>query len=398
MLRDLVQEIRHGKVTAEAFRDAERYLYGRAIEAEIWGTRFADISVRDALTQTDSAINKGLIYASDIVNNLGKVTSTLNMLPKMTDSMYRDLRTGFLTDAVDWAAGKEFGKVRNPFSKTKLKGAYINDDMAQTIKENLTAAIQRDKDGNIVSFDMESWMKKDPISYFKFLNLGQQHAERALISGTRQGNKNFLKNQNWFTRMLFQFKDYNLRAINAQTMRALTTRELDDGIALGMSIATNIGAYALRIGAKAASMYALGNVTGANDYLERMLDNGQLMRIAGTRSAFSGPLSFMNDAYEVAFGAPTIRTTVERQGARTKERTDSDILGDLVSQLPAMKEAFGIPYSAAMAMGHLVEGDAAQRDLKSLYKALPIPNFIPFMTYIDHIIGGSGFPEKRPKN
>lgn len=394
MLRDLVMNIRYGKISAEAYRRAERYMSGRAIEAEVYGVNYADRVARDALTEKGSTLNKGLIFASDIVQQLGKVTSTLNMLPKMTDSMYRDMRTHYIVDAIDWAAGKEFSKWRNPFSEAKMKASHVTEEMAQRIKDNLNAAVQKDSKGNIVSIDMEGWMKSDPESYFKFYSMGETQAQRAIVSGTRQGNKNFLKNANWFTRMLFQFKDYNLRALNAQTMRALTARELDDAIAFGMSIATNTAAYALRIGTKAAGMYALGDVTGANDYMKRMFDEGQLLRVAATRSAFTSPLSFLNDFGEAALGAPTIRTTVDRQGARKKERTDSDIAGDLISQLPAMKEMFGIPYSAAMAMGHLTTGDTTQKDLKAFYKALPIPNFIPFMVYIDHIIGGSGYPKK----
>ena len=45
----------------------------------------------------------------------------------------------------------------------------------------------------------------------------------------------------------------------------------------------------------------------------------------------------------------------------------------------------------------MIEGDAAKRDLRALYNLLPIPRFIPFMTYIDHVIGSSDYPDKRPK-
>jgi hypothetical protein len=392
MLRDLVMNIRHGKVSAEAYRRAERYMFGRAMEAEIWGVNYADRVARDALTEKGSTLNKGLIFVSDVVQQLGKVTSTLNMLPKMTDSMYRDMRTGFLVDAVDWAAGKEFSKMRNPFSEAKMKASHVTEDMAQRIKDNLNAAVRKDGKGNTVSIDMEGWMKSDPESYFKFYSMGETQAQRAIVSGTRQGNKNFLKNANWFTRMLFQFKDYNLRALNAQTMRALTARELDDMIAFGMSMATNIGAYALRIGAKAAGMYALGDVTGANDYMKRMFDEGQLLRIAATRSAFQAPLSFGNDAYEMLYGAPTIRTTVDRQQRRGKNQSFEDNIADAIKQLPAIQT--GVSLKGLTALPDILTGDASQKDLKDFYKALPIPNFIPFMTYIDHVIGGSGLPKK----
>ena len=392
MLRDLVANIRHGKITAEAYRAAEHYMYGRSFEAEIWKTRFADTTVRDALTQKGSTLNKGIIAASDLVNALGKVTSTLNMLPKMTESMYRDMRTGFLVDAIKWAAGEEVSKWRNPFSKAKMKASHVSEEMAQRIKDRLNAAVKRDGNGNIVSFDMEGWLQKDPESYFKFYGMGQTQAERAIVSGTRQGNKNLWKNQNWMTRMLFQFKDYNLRAINAQTMRALTAGELDDAIAFGMSMATNIAAYALRIGAKGAAMYAVGDAVGAEEYYKRMFDERQLLRIAATRSAFEAPLSFGNDAYEALYGAPTIRTTVDRQQRRGENQSVEDNIADAFKQLPAIQT--GISLKALTALPDILTGDATQKDLKALYKALPIPNFIPFMVYIDHVIGTSGLPKK----
>jgi len=84
-------------------------------------------------------------------------------------------------------------------------------------------------------------------------------------------------------------------------------------------------------------------------------------------------------------------------GSQKRERTDADIAGDFVSQLPAVKEAFGIPLSALYGGYHMIEGDAAKRDMRALYNLLPIPRFIPFMTYIDHVIGSSSYPDKRPK-
>ena len=392
MLRDLVQNIRLGKVSAEAYREAEKHFWGRSMEFEVWKNTFGDQVARNTLTQRGSMVNKGIITTSDIVQGLGRVTSTLNMLPKMTDSMYRDMRSGFLVDAVDWAAGKDFSKVRNPFSEAKMKAANVTKDMAERIKQNLNAYIERDSDGNIVKFHLDAWRTKDPESYFKFYYMGQLQAERAIVSGTRQGNKNFFKNANLFTRMLFQFKDYNLRAINAQTMRALTARELDDAIAFGMSIVTNTAAYAMRVGAKAAGMYALGDATGANDYMKRMFDDGQLLRVAALRSAFTSPLSFVNDFGEAWTGAPTIRTTVDRPYGRRKDADGIDNAFDAIKQLPAIQT--GVSLKGLTALPDILTGDASQKDLKAFYKALPIPNFIPFMVYIDHIIGGSSLPKK----
>ena len=396
-LSKLALKTRQGKVSAEEAMEAERFLCGAALEAETHTINFQDRAIHDAFTKDADNIGGALVRMSDWIHNLGKVTSTLNMLPKMTESMYRHFRTGYIADAVAYAHGfKTFSSVRNPFTKAKLKASNITPEKFDNIMENLRKYTKVDENGNIIGNDWKAWRENDPQSYFQFYGMTQTHAERAIVSGTKQGNKNLVKANSWMARVLLQFKDYNLRAISGQTMRALTARDLDDAIALGMSMATNTAAFMLRAGFKGSLMYAAGNATGANDYLKQQFDEGQLLRVAALRSAMASPLSFVNDVGEAWTGAPTIRTTVDRSTRAPKDQDAKDKFGNAVAQLPAIQELLA-PVTAGIGAAGFMSGEGTQRDVRRLYNVLPIPRFIPFMTYIDSLIKNSGVPEKRPK-
>lgn len=396
-LSKLALKARQGKVSAEEVLDMERHLCGAALEAETHTINFQDRAIHDAFTKDADRIGGALVRMSDWIHNLGKVTSSLNMLPKMTESMYRHFRTGYIADAVAYAHGfKTFSKWRNPFTEAKLKASNITPEKFDNIMENLRKYTQVDDKGRAIGHDWNAWRENDPQSYFQFYGMTQTHAERAIVSGTKQGNKNLVKANSWLMRVLLQFKDYNLRAISGQTMRALTARDLDDAIAFGMSMVTNTAAFMLRAGFKGALMYAAGNVTGANDYLKQQFDEGQLLRVAALRSAMASPLSFFNDAWEAGTGIPTIRTTVDRNTRAPKDQDAKDKFGNAVAQLPAIQGLLA-PVTAGIGAAGFMSGEGTQRDVRRLYNVLPIPRFIPFMTYIDSLIKNSGVPEKRPK-
>lgn len=396
--RRLMQDIKFGKVEAETIREAEMHLFGESLEAQIFKTNFHDRVVRDALTEKGSLLNQGFISASDALQKLSKVTSTLNMLPKMTDSMYRSMRAQTIADSLSWAFGKTFSKIRNPFSKAKLKGAHVSEKEAEAIKANIRKYATCNAEGKVTKLDLDAWYREDPVSYMKYYGMIQTQAERAIVSGTRLGSKNLWKDTNCITRMLLQFKDYNLRAISGQTLRAMTARDLDDGIAAGMSILTNGAAYALKGYATYQAMKAMGMTDKAEAYYERMFNKEQFLRVAAFRSAILGtPLSFGNDIYEAWTGAPTIRTTVDNSNAPQKDRTAAERLGGIVGQMPAVREMFSLPYATYQALERGADERMNKQDFKSILKLLPIPNFIPFTTYMDKFVNQSSYPDKRPR-
>lgn len=399
---EFMENVSHGKANATIYRDIEDTVFGSRVEAEVFTVNWRDYTVRNNLTDNSSLANKALVWIADKTNNLGKITSAINMLPKMTDSMLRGMRVQGIADSIRWARGEAFhkgdGLIRNPFSEAKLKAANVSPEDAEVIKKNLNKYVKFDGN-NIKKIDIKKWQSKDMHSFLQWYNLIQKNAERAITSASRQGNKNLLKSKNSMTQLMFQFKDYMLRSINAQTLRAATARDLDDFMATGLSIVTNFGVYAGRAGLTYAAYKGAGLDERAEKYYENMFSEQNLLRAAVTRSTFLGsPASFLNDAYEAIAGAPTVRTTVERTKSMKKDRDASDIIGDFVSQFPAVAEAFSKPISAMHSIYKTADsGEMTKKDFKNLLNILPMPNFIPFTVMMNKLVESSGLPEKRSK-
>ena len=132
--------------------------------------------------------------ASDYANNLGKITSAINVLPKMTDAMIRGMRRQAIYDTFKWANGKKFSKLRNPFSKAKLKASGVDETLAKRIKENMLK-YAKVENGVLWDLNVTEWQRNDPISFAKFYDMVQTQAERAIVSGSRVGNKNLFKDK-----------------------------------------------------------------------------------------------------------------------------------------------------------------------------------------------------------
>lgn len=400
---EFMENVAHGKANAEVYRDIEDTVFGARVESQIFTVNWRDYAVRNNLTDNSSLTNKALIWIADKTNNLGKVTSAINMLPKMTDSMVRGMRVQGIADSIRWARGESVGMrlpligrdLRNPFSKAKLKAANVSPEDAEVIKKNLTK-FSTFKGDTIKKLDVKKWQEKDMRSFLQWYNLIQKNAERAITSASRQGNKNLLKSKNSMTQLMFQFKDYMLRSINAQSLRAMTARDLDDGMATALSVLTNFGIYCGRAGLTYGAYKASGLDEKAEKYYQNMFSDQNLLRAAITRSTFIGsPASFVNDAYEAIAGAPTVRTTVERSRQK-KDRDASDIIGDFVSQFPAVAEAFTKPLSAMHSVYKSVDsGEMTKKDYKNLLNILPMPNFIPFTVMMNKLVEESGYPDKR---
>ena len=381
-----IERVKMGKESSKTLRDADDYIFGSTLENEIWTMNWGDRSVRDALT-ADSLIDRGLTFVADMSANLGKITSTVNFLPKMTDAMIRGLRTQTMMDSIRASYGERIGNAfRQPFSKAKLKAAHISNEDFMAIKENLKKYTTM-KDKQVTSFDYRTWQKNDPYTFMKWYGLIQNQAERGIISATKQGNKNLLKNSSPLWQMFFQFKDYNLRAINAQTFRAMTAGDLDDAMATGLSIVMNMAAYAGRVGLTIGALKASGADKKAQDYYNQMFDDDTLKRAAATRSTILGsPLSFANDFYEAATGASSVRTTVDRTKKNQRDRTAKDILGDMIAQLPAVREGTNYTLNVIHAFNHATEDKFTRRDFSNMIRVLPIPNMIPFYSYTNSLI------------
>ncbi len=398
-LAETVRAAKSGKLGAEAIEAAERRAFGDTLEPRIWSnaSSYESRIIKEATTMGSKLrhfdkIGTGLNYAS-------KLVSQVNMLPALTDRMIRGARADMIADSLEWAVGKKVGIIGNPFSITKLKAAGIDDTLAEAIKADLRSYTKRGSDGKLKDFDVERWMAEKPETFFKWKQLVDNQGRRAIQQNTI-GNKNLLKDANAFTRLAFQFKDFTLKAVNGQTMRALTNREADDALAAMFSMATNGLVYA-GLTYMRAEVYFGDDPIKKQKYLDDRLSLEKIGTAMVLRGVITGSaLSFGMDGYEAATGAQSFRTTVDRtsQFGRQQEGVQSarEIAGNVIGQFPAVRamESALVDTPTAVYRALSPSEQITQRDLKNLYRNLPLQNFIPAVWLSNQMIEDSGLPRK----
>ncbi len=398
-LGEWIDDLTAGKIDSTMVRSVEDFMFGSNVESKIFTHSWGDKMVRDALTEK-SLVNTGIKTVADMAYNLGKVTSAINLLPKMTESMLRGMRTGFITDSIREAHGDVVrGIFRNPFSPQKLKAAHVTPEQWGHIKEQLRKYSTMDNNGKITGLDVDKWFKEDVVSYQKWYNMIQLQAERGMTTANRQGNKNLLKSSNSLWSLFFQFKDYTLRSMNAQTFRVMTARDRDDLYASMLSVATNAGVYMGRAALTYGAYKASGMDERAEKYKEYMFSQKNLLKAISTRSAIIGtPLSFGNDILEATIDDSSIRTTVDSiKNPRSKDMSAKDIIDNAIGQLPAVKEA-SAPLDVANVINHAVGDKFTKRDLDTLTRLVPIPRLWLTTVALDkgntELAKKMGIPEK----
>jgi len=184
--------------------------------------------------------------------------------------------------------------------------------------------------------------------------------------------------------------------MNSQLARVLTHRELDDIFSLLWSMATNAKVYAALAVGRAWAYYA-DDEGNREKYLDQNLSLERLALAGLVRGTVGTALTFVPDALEVYTGAPTFRTTVERQ-ANHPSRDFGDMAGDAVAQLPGVRAGTDL-LSAGASAGRLAFTErATQRDLKSLFRLLPLQNSIPMLQAAEFMMDESGLPERPRRN
>lgn len=396
-LRRLVQNIRLGKENADFVDDLQWHVFGEPIERHIFRASWGDTQTRNALAQRGRSVGNVLAGIADVTHNIGKFTSQINMLGHMTDTMVRSMRSGFITDSIRWAHGETFSALRNPFSEANLKALGRKVDVKK-MKEDLRKYIDWDgQKGTIAKgADIEKWQKESPQTFWDWYDLAQIQTEKGVLLSTSEGNRNMLKDMNGLARLNMMFKDFTMRSNNAQFMRALQQGELQDVLAFVLSMGTNVAAFAARNGAKMAALYAMGNTEAADYIKENYLNDMALAKAAVFRSGFMSPISYVNDAYEGATGAPTIRTTVTQYRQKNNAPKDiGDYLGNTIQQLPSVDTFSDMFIKPAIAASRLATNKGTQKDLRAIMNMTPLPDFIPLTQIIDTLSKMNSLPTKK---
>jgi hypothetical protein len=390
---NLAKNMRLGKDGAEIVDNVTRKLYADDLAVSGWKTSAStDSRVYSEIFDKVSADSptpslKGRV--ADAFNRNVKraalLTSSVNFMPKLTNAMVQSMRSAAIEDSLKWASDKHVGFIRNPFSKKKLAAAGIH---TQKDIDNVQKAIKKyliDDRGNI-----DKWLDEDPLSFAKWKKLMDNESMRG-IQQNSIGNMTPFKEKH---RVFFQFKDFTMKAMNQQFMRALSSHELDDGMAALYSYATNAASYYAMTLAK-SYMYYPNDEQKRKEYMDKY---GNIQRVALSgifRMSMAAPASFISDGWELATGQPMFRTTVDNtRNTRSSDDSWDKRTSDFLKQFPAVG-ALGRAYNAGQGVYHLATGDGTSKDIDKVIQAFPLGSHLA-MSYLGSMIKeDANLPDKR---
>lgn len=398
-LSNVYRKVTLGTAGKDLVEEVTKRAFGEDLMKRVWSNSasYESKSFRD-VAALGSKIALVADKANEVARVIGKLTSTVNRLPQLTDRMINEARIWTVLDSIQWANGEKF-LLRNPFSKWQLQAVGINDAVA----ENVLKADIKKYIGSGVAKDRE-WLAENPITYFRWKMLVDNNTMRAFIQNT-VGNMSMLKEANPWTRLLFQFKDYTFRAINGQTLRALSSRQIDDALAALFSMSTNMLAYMGLTYGRALARYPHDD-TKRKLYLKEQLAPWRLGVAAISRSAITGSLpGFATDAYEIATGTPMFRTTVDntrdpgKKAPIAQSQNPREYMGNLVSnivkQVPSAT-AINKTIQAPVAAYHMLTNRSSKQDIQDLINGLPLNGWLG-MTYFASELKNTRLPDKTPK-
>lgn len=305
-------------------------------------------------------LNNAVDYASDI-------TSMLNQLSAWTERAISMGEADVMSDLIDWAV---LGRKGHLFNDNAFKNVGVRDTGKFKDTINKYFGNLDHNDPNAVFKAIQKMQEEDYTSYVSMRAFTAQAVQRGII----QPN---LSNANYFTKtglfpMLLQFKNFSRMAINSHLARALERPDKEAMTQLLSSAVAGAGIWALRTQVYANWKYK--DEAERKKFLDDTLTPDNFARAGITRSSLLAGLSFGNDLYEAVSGAPTVRTTVNRQGG------SSQGLGSYIDQLPAVaalntvKDGVGSAWSALNDL--VVDNRVYQDDSKTIANMFPLDKFV----------------------
>ena len=390
---NLAKNVRLGEDGAEIVENVLRKIYAEDLSTRGWSTSASTDSrvYRQLLDKvsaddpTPSLGGRALDAANRNIKRAALLTSTVNFMPRLTNAMVQSMRSAAIEDALKWASGKHVGFLRNPFSKQKLAAAGIHTDKAADDVKNAIKKYLIDDKGNI-----DKWMDEDPTTFAKWKKLMDNESMRG-IQQQSIGNMTPFKEKH---RLFFQFKDFTMKAMNQQFMRALSSREKDDALAALYSYATNSLSYYAMTVAK-SYMYYPNDEKKRQAYMEKY---GNIQRVALSglfRMSMAAPASFVSDGIEVVTGTPMYRTTVDNtRNSRSVDDSWDKRLSDAVKQFPAIG-ALGRAYNMSQGVSNLATGQGTNKDIDKVIQFFPLGSYLG-MSYLGSMIKEDvKLPDKR---
>ena len=391
---------KYGKQNMEELNNLSMMLEGMQVAGKVFSTGFRDRFTKEALSYVNGRGNQWLSKASDFSGNLTKITSKISQLGQLTDNQVQYATAQAIADSAQWAWGRKFSPLRNPFSKAKLRELGVSNSKLISLQADIKEYLgwNGKKDTDFVGDRIDEWRDKHPETFWLFRDLIHNQVSRSVLLDSR-GNAGKLTQNNMLMSALFMFKGFSFRASNARFARMLRTKDVDDALAFAYSLVLETSIYAARQASKIAALYALGQTDEAKRLRENYLNDKALARAAIFRPAFMSPFSTINDMYEAASGTPTIRTTVSNANRTNTPQSAGDVVGNFVAQSPVMSTIDEMTFKPVTSAIRLLEGEGTKGDVtKLLHGVLPIPNVIGLTQAIDTLAKttvGSKLPDKK---
>ena len=391
----MVTEAQLGKASMDMIEDARLATFGDEGYKFIFGNANDSSSRIYRELLNESRMSKVLDKFAGFTNTSASAMSKLTGFQKLTENMIQSAQRQVMIDVARWVNGKEFTGWRNPFSKTKMDAAgLVYSNSVSDFRNGLKKYVVLDKKGNLVSFDIQALRKENPDLYMQYYRVVENQVRRCINMPTI-GSSNMLKEAAPQWKVFFMFKDFVMRAVHTQTIRALSTREADDMLAAGFSLLSNLAVVLAPAYLRSRYIFNKDNQSEHDRYMKEYLNPMSLGYVALMRSPFTGSaLSPAADVLEMTGKSPvpSIRTTTNRY---RREKNTDEVLGQYITQLPAVKSAtdlLGVPYNIS---AKAVNGERyTRRDFDELLRLLPGQNHLLMMKLRDEIVGSTNLPKK----
>lgn len=362
-LRKVLRSFRDTPLTiAQADRLRTAYHYGNY-------TLFNPMNMSVPQAERIGLLGKAYGKTADALDFAGDITTAINRISSMTNNVISVLEVDVFEDLLHWAGGgRGTSYVR---AARNMESAGIKDIPAfkKVINDTFSNLDKSDPDAVIKAMDGLKDAHYD--DYVRLRAFTQQASNKAILQPTIS-NSNYFTKKGTLAPIIMQFQNFSRMALDSHLMRGLEhwDKEVTLGL-IGSGVAAGLLWYARTY------LYGLVRYQDAGQrqaFYDQILTPSNLLRAGFFRSALLAGVSPINDWYEAATGAGTIRTTVQR---KSKEGFS---VGGAIAQYPAIKalqDDFNIMGSGMSAIhDSLMQNQVYQDDMSAFTRAFPIDKWV----------------------
>lgn len=393
-LHDLLHKLKYSKdFSAKQLSVFKDMHLGHELAQHIWYNPKLQRNVYGSMAEQQGVTMKLLGNIQSAVDFGGKVTSTINQISRLTHLSVAGIKADIMPEMMLWARGEFNSTLRkNLFSDRHLAEAGIRnaDEFKKILRDRLMNLGDED---DALSKAITKWQDEDLTSYMKleaFLDLASQ---RAILQPDLW---NTARKYNGFAGLVqgivFQFKNFSQMALNGHLGRILNSREREDFNLLMTTSISNGVIWATSVFFNSFKYFG-NDEQKRQEYLEKTLTPERLITTGMLRSSVLSGLSFANDAWEVAMGGTTSRTTVDRDPNK-----QGGLLYNLFTQLPATQSAYRA-FNGATSTPEIMANLMANKDtdVDPLVRLFPLDRWLPVKGALSILADKADLEQKRQR-